>query len=95
MARYVSCTTAVLPGCLLLLLPLICDDVYDVIESYLNRENDDDEAIKKKIRQMKIDYLLDKHEAVIIKNGEYVRPYREGDRLLDGENVIRSKYKFF
>lgn len=77
------------------ILPLICDDVYDVIESYLNRENDDDEAINKKIRQMKINYLLDKHEAVIIKNGEYVRPYREGDRLLEGENVIRSKYKFF
>lgn len=76
------------------ILPLICDDVYNVIEGYLNRENNS-QNITQKVKEMKIDYLLGKHDIIVLKNGEYVRPYKEGDKLMEGESVIKSKYKFF
>lgn len=71
------------------ILPLICDDVYEAIEGYLNNRN-----VTAQVEKMKIEYLLGKHDAIVTKNGAFVRVYNTGEKLMEGEEIVRSKYKF-
>lgn len=71
------------------ILPLICDDVYEAIEGYLNNRN-----VTAQVEKMKIEYLLGKHDAIVTKKGAFVRVYNTGEKLMEGEEIVRSKYKF-
>lgn len=78
------------------MLPFNTDDAYELIEDILNATTADDNAtVARKINEMQIKINLSKYGAIVVKDGVFVRPYKEDEKLSEGEEKLVTAYTFF